>query len=150
MFYHVFLSNIFSYDINNVDPQIYLYHIYIRIIFLPSGVKFCSRSNSFLQYTDFTMHSLIYIVGVVLMRKENYPEWSQKIKHTLIFNDMWKGFSLGEGDKELEKPTSDKGFAIWENKNRNVYSFIATSINEEVSHHTSPFSNSFKALQKLN
>jgi len=44
----------------------------------------------FLQYTIFKMYSLICIVGVVLTDKENYPEWSQKIKHILIFNDVGK------------------------------------------------------------
>lgn len=54
------------------------------------------------------MHPLISIVGLVLTRKENYPEWSRKIKHTLIVNELWKGFCVGEGDRELEKPTSNK------------------------------------------
>lgn len=95
------------------------------------------------------MHSLISIVGVVLTRKENYPEWSRKIKHTLTFNELWKGVCVGEGDNESEKPTSDKEFAIWENKNSKAYALIATSVNEEVSRHISPFSNAFEALQKL-
>lgn len=37
------------------------------------------------------MHSLISIVGVVLFGKENYHEWSRKIKHTLIYNELWGG-----------------------------------------------------------
>jgi hypothetical protein len=37
------------------------------------------------------MHSLIFIVGVVLTDKENYTEWYRNIKSTLIFNDAWKG-----------------------------------------------------------
>eukprot|EP00253_Pinus_taeda_P024709 PITA_24709 len=95
------------------------------------------------------MHSLISIVGVVLSRKENYPKWSRKIKYTLIFNELWKGVCVGDGDKELEQPTSNKEFAIWENKNSKAYALIATSVNEEVSRHISPFSNAFEALQKL-
>ena len=87
------------------------------------------------------------IVGVVLNVKENYLEWSRKIKHTLIFNELWKGVCVGDGDKELEQPTSDKEFAIWENKNNKAYALIATSVNEEVSHHISQFSNDFQALQ---
>ena len=57
------------------------------------------------------MHSLISIVEVVLSRKENYLEWSWKIKHTLIFNELWKGVCV-EGDDEPEKPTSNKDIAI--------------------------------------
>jgi len=95
------------------------------------------------------MHSLISIVGVVLNGKENYPVWSQKIKHTLIFNELWKGVCVGEGDKEPQQHSSDKEFAIWEYKNSKAYGLIASFINEEVSLHISPFSNAFEALQKL-
>ena len=81
------------------------------------------------------MNSLIYIVGVVLNGKENYPKWSWKIKNTLIFNEMWKGVCVGDEDKELEQPTSDKEFDIWKNKNSMAYALIAESVNEEVSRH---------------
>ena len=74
------------------------------------------------------MHSLISIVGVVLTGKENYLEWSRKIKHTLIYNELWKGVCVGYGDKELEQPTLDKEFTIWENKNNKAYALIATSV----------------------
>jgi len=83
------------------------------------------------------MHSLISIVGLVLTGKEKYPEWSWKIKHTLIFNEMWKGVCVGNGDKEREQPTSYKEFTIWENKNSKAYALIAASVNEEVSGHNS-------------
>lgn len=76
------------------------------------------------------MHLLISIVGVVFIGKENYLEWSRKIKHTLIFNELWKGVCVGEGDKEPEKPTSEKKFGIWKNKNTKAYALIAASINE--------------------
>ena len=95
------------------------------------------------------MHSIIYIVGIVLIGKENYPEWSRMIKHTLIFNELWRGVCVGDGDKEPEQPTSEKEFAIWENKNNKAYALIATSVSEEVSRHISPFSTAFEALQKL-
>jgi len=62
------------------------------------------------------MISLIYIVVLVLSRKENYPEWSRKIKHTLNFNELWKGVCIGEGDDELEKPTTDKKIIIWKTR----------------------------------
>ena len=103
-----------------------------------------SRVHFFLK-----LHSLISIVGVVLIGKKKYPEWSQKIKHTLIFNELWKGVCVGDGDKEPKQPTSDKEFAIWENKNSKAYALIATSVNEEVSCYILPFSNAFEALQKL-
>ena len=72
-----------------------------------------------------------------------------EIKHTLIFNELWKGVCVGNGDKEPEQPTSYKEFAIWENKNSKAYALIATLVNKEVSCHISPFSNAFEALQKL-
>jgi len=62
---------------------------------------------------------------------------------------LWKGVCVGHGDKEREQPTLDKELAIWENKNRKAYALIAALVIEEVSHHISPFSNDFKALQKL-
>lgn len=64
-------------------------------------VKFCNR-NIFLHFTHiFTMLSIISIVEVVLNGKENYPEWSWKIQHNLIFNELWKGVCVGEGDEAL-------------------------------------------------
>ena len=62
---------------------------------------------------------------------------------------MWKGVCEGEGDNALENPTSYKEFVIWENKNNKAYALIAVSVNEEVSQHISPFSNSFESLKKL-
>jgi len=56
---------------------------------------------------------------------------------------------VGNRYKEPEQPTSDKEFAIWENKNSKAYALIAASINEEVSRHISQFSNTFETLQKL-
>ena len=89
------------------------------------------------------MHSLISIVVVVLSGKENYHECFRKIKHTLIFNDLWKGICEGEGHNALENPTLDK-LSIWENTNNKVYALIATSVNEEVSHHIFHFQMIFK------
>eukprot|EP00253_Pinus_taeda_P002429 PITA_02429 len=89
------------------------------------------------------------MVGIVLTGKENYPEWSRMIKHTLIFNDLWKGVCVGEGDKDPIQPTSDKELVIWENKNNKAYALIAASVNEEVSRHISSYSTAFEALQKL-
>ena len=72
-----------------------------------------------------------------------------EIKHTLIFNELWKGVCVGNRDKEPEQPTTDKEFAIWEKKKSNAYALIAASVNEEVSRHISSFSNDFEALRKL-
>jgi len=95
------------------------------------------------------MHSFILIVGVVLLGTENYHEWSRKIKHTLIFNELCRGVCEGEGDNAPTKPNSYKEITIWENKHRNSHALIATSINKELNCHISPLSNSFEALQKL-
>jgi len=89
------------------------------------------------------------MVGIVLAGKENYPEWSRMIKHTPIFNELWKGVCVGEGDNDPVQPTSDKELIIWENKNSKAYALIATSVNEEVSRHISSYSTAFEALQKL-
>lgn len=78
-------------------------------------------------------------MGVVFTRKENYPEWSRKIIHTHIFNELWKGVCKGEGDNAPEKPTSNKELAISENKNSKAYTLITASVNEEVSRHIPPF-----------
>ena len=89
------------------------------------------------------------MVGIVLIGKENYLEWSWMIKHTLIFNELWKGVCVGDGDNEPVQPTSDKELVIWENKNSKAYALIATSENEEVSCHILSFSTAIEALQKL-
>jgi len=59
------------------------------------------------------------------------------------------GVCVGDGDKEPIQHTLDKELSIWENKNSKAYALIASSISEEVSQNISPFSNAFKALQKL-
>eukprot|EP00253_Pinus_taeda_P028890 PITA_28890 len=89
------------------------------------------------------------MVGIVLTGKENHPEWSRMIKHTLIFNELWKGVCIGDGDKEPEQPNLDKELVIWENEKRKAYALITASVNEEVSHHISPLSTAFEAFQKL-
>jgi len=88
------------------------------------------------------------MVGIVLTGKENYPKWSRIVKHTLIYNELWKGVCVREEDKDPVQPTSDKELAIWENKNIKAYALIAASINE-VSRHISSYSTAFEALQKL-
>ena len=89
------------------------------------------------------------MVGIVLTGKENYPEWSRMVKHTLIYNELWKGVCVREEDKDPVQPTSDKELVIWENKNSKAYALIAASVNEEVSRHISSYSTAFEALQKL-
>ena len=89
------------------------------------------------------------MVGIVLTGKENYPDWSRMIQHTLIFNELRKGVCVGEGDSDPVQPTSDKELVIWENKNSKAYALIAASVNEEVSRHISSYSTACEALQKL-
>eukprot|EP00253_Pinus_taeda_P012451 PITA_12451 len=89
------------------------------------------------------------MIGIVITGKENYPDWSRMVQHTLIFNELWKGVCVGEGDRDPEKPTSDKELSIWENKNSKAYALIAASVNKEVSRHLTTCSNAFEALQKL-
>ena len=89
------------------------------------------------------------MVGIVLIGKENYPKWSWMIKHTLIFNELWKGVCVGDGDNEPVQPTSNKELVIWEKKNNKDYPLITTSVNEDVSCHILSYSTAFEALQKL-
>jgi len=89
-----------------------------ELYFLPLRVKFCSRSFCY------NMHSIISIVGIVLAGKENYFEWSWMIKHTLIFNELWKEVCIGDRDKQPEQPTLDTELAIWENKNSKAYALV--------------------------
>eukprot|EP00253_Pinus_taeda_P014908 PITA_14908 len=95
------------------------------------------------------MHSIISIVGIVLTSKENYPKWSWMIKHILILNELWKGMCVGDGDIEPKQPTSNKELVIWENKNNKAYALIATFVNDEVSHHISPYPTTFEAKEKM-
>jgi len=62
---------------------------------------------------------------------------------------LWKAVCVGDEDKEPEQPTSDKEFAIWENKNNKAYALIVASVSEEVSRHILPFSTAFETLQQL-
>eukprot|EP00253_Pinus_taeda_P013777 PITA_13777 len=89
------------------------------------------------------------MVGIVLTGKENYPDWSRMIQHTIIFNELWKGVCVGEGDRDPVQPTSDKELVIWENKNNKAYALIIASVNKEVSRHISSYSTAFEALQKM-
>jgi len=89
------------------------------------------------------------MVGIVLTGEENYPEWSLMIKHILIFNELWKGVCVREGDNDPVQPSSNKELVIWENKNNKAYALIVASVNEEVSRHISSYSTAFEALQKL-
>jgi hypothetical protein len=95
------------------------------------------------------MHSLIAIVGVVLNGKENFPEWSRNIKHTLIFNDLWDGICEGEDDSGPTKPTTDKELAIWKNKDKKAYSLIVARVSKEASCHIISIKDSYGALKKL-
>jgi hypothetical protein len=107
------------------------------------------------------MHSLISIVGVVLSGKVNYQEWFRKIKHTLIFNDLWDGICENTGensddspddsscDSEPEEPTDAKELAIWKSKDKKAYALIVASVSEEVSRHMISCKTAFQALKKL-
>jgi len=89
------------------------------------------------------------MVEIVLTGKENYPEWCRMIKHTLIFNELWKGVCVREGDNDPVQPTLNKELVIWKNKKSKAYALITASVNEEVSRHISSYSTAFEALQKL-
>jgi len=93
------------------------------------------------------MQRELSIVGVVLNGKENYLEWSRKIEHTLIFNDL--SDDIFDGDTKSTKPTTYKELAIWMNKDKKSYALIVASVNEEVSYHIRSIKDSWSALKKL-
>jgi hypothetical protein len=95
------------------------------------------------------MHSLISIVRVVLTDKENYLEWSKKIKHTLIFNDLWNDICEGEVDGRSTIPTTNKELAIWNKKYKKAYVVIVATTSEEVSCHIISIEDSNGSLKKL-
>lgn len=80
-------------------------------------------------------------MGLFIAKKKSYHGWSEKMKHTLIFNELWKGICEGEGDNALENPTLDKELVILENKNIKAYALIVELVNEKVIHHIYQFSN---------
>jgi hypothetical protein len=95
------------------------------------------------------MHSLISIVGVVLNAKENYPKWSKKIKHTIIFNNLWDGICEGQNGSRLTISTTHKEIFIWNNKYKKAYFIISKMVSEEVSCHIISIKDSYGALNKL-
>ena len=55
------------------------------------------------------------MVGIVLIGKENYFEWSQMIKHTLIFHELWKGMCVGDRDNEPVQPPHNRPLSYVQN-----------------------------------
>jgi hypothetical protein len=58
------------------------------------------------------MHSLITIISVVLIGKENYREWYINIKITLIFNDLWNNIYEVVNEEEFESTATEKKIRI--------------------------------------
>ena len=69
------------------------------------------------------MHSLVNIIGVVLIEQTNWSKWYKKIKHTLIFNDFWD--NVCDGKIAPTKPIDAKELVVWNMKNYKVYALIA-------------------------
>jgi hypothetical protein len=84
---------------------------------------------------------------VVISGKENYLEWSRNIEHNLIFNDIWD--EICDGNTKPTKLIADKEISIWTNKHNKSYSFIYSSVSEEVSHHMVSIKYSWSALKNL-
>ena len=74
---------------------------------------------------------------------------NRKIKHTLIFNDLWDEVCEGQNDSEPVQPIRDKELAIWKNKDKKAYALIAASVSEEVSHDLVSIKYSYGAFKKL-
>jgi hypothetical protein len=95
------------------------------------------------------MHFLISIIDVVLSGKLNYPEQSKKIKHTLIFSNLWDGICKGEDDIGPIKPIENKECSIWNNKYNKSYSLIVVMLSEDVRCHIISIKDSYGALKKF-
>jgi hypothetical protein len=95
------------------------------------------------------MHSLIFIVDVILTNKDTYPKWFKRIKHTFIFNELWDDICDGENDSDSSQPIGDKEIIVWKNKDKKEYAIIAVSISEEVSCQLVSIKDSYGALKKL-
>jgi len=95
--------------------------------------------------------------------KRKLPKISRKIKHTLIFNNLWDGICEGGKDNRQRKndnrqgdnhnrptiPTSYKECAIRNNKDKKTYVVITAIVSKEVSHHIVSINDSYGALKKL-
>ena len=86
------------------------------------------------------MHSLISIVKEMLTEKDNYSKWLIKIKHTLIFNNLWDDIYEGEIVEGANgpiittpiKPTTNKELDIWNSRDNKEYEMISTTISESL------------------
>jgi len=78
------------------------------------------------------MTSIVYIAGVLLNRKENYQEWSRKLKSALVFNDFWEfceGRKDSDGNEIAPKPPdNEKQCAIWDKKDNKSYALKIASV----------------------
>lgn len=57
---------------------------------------------------------------------------SRRIKHALVFNDLWKGICDGDTPK---KSTDSNELVVWQHKNDKALALIGASIIEEVNRH---------------
>ena len=90
------------------------------------------------------MHSLEFLVGVVLTGKDNYLEWSRKIKVTIIYNDMLHGICEGTTIKTdvgmtlkyvPNPPTLEKEPDICHTKDNKELAMIIAIVSEKMSQH---------------
>lgn len=72
-----------------------------------------------------------------------------KIKHTVVFNDLWDEVCEGHNDNELVDPTRDKELTTWKNKDKNEYALIAALTSGEVSCHIISIKYWYGALKQL-
>lgn len=70
------------------------------------------------------MYSLVTIISVVLIRKENYMEWLRNIEHTFTFtlNYLWDG--VCDGDTTSTKLTNANKLHNYEVKDNLAYVLI--------------------------
>ena len=93
------------------------------------------------------MHSLVSILGVVLTKKDNWLEWSHKVKYTLIFNDLWVG--ICDEDNQPTELIDTKKLIVWNIKNSKAFSFITATISEEVNYHINSIDDAWNEIKKL-
>lgn len=87
------------------------------------------------------------IVRIMLTSKENWSEWSRKVKHALIFNYFW--IRICDSNTQPTKLIDAKELVVWNMKNNKAYALIVASFNEKVNCHISSIDDARNALKKV-
>lgn len=109
--------------------------------------KFANCANSIYIYFQFTMQSIVSLIGEILTGKDTWLEWHRKVENTLIFNDLW--YKICDGDTQPTEPTDVKEKEIWNYKNSKALALIRDSINGDIYRHIKGCKFAWEALDNL-